>query len=160
MRPTFPKRARERLMSATGAGARSGEGVASGVYLDTSALFALFDADDAAHEAAALTWRDLITSDVPLHTSNYVLVELASLLQRRLGLGAVDALSSHVLPWVNVFWVDESLHTHAVAGVLAAQKRDLSLVDCASFAAMRRLGLRRAFTFDPHFAEQGFELLP
>jgi predicted nucleic acid-binding protein len=131
-----------------------------GVFLDTSGLFAVFHSDDVHHTRAALVWQTLAEDDVPLHTSNYVLVELASLLQRRLGLGAVDALSSHVLPWVHVLWVDEALHAQAVAGVLAAQQRDLSLVDCASFAAMRRLGLRRAFAFDSHFAGQGFEALP
>lgn len=132
---------------------------ASGVYLDTSALFALFDADDAAHGAAAQVWRRLISSDAPLHTCNYVLVELTALLQHRVGLAAAGALETHVLPWVNVLCVDVALHGQAVAGVLAARQRDLSLVDCASFAAMRRLGLRRAFTFDQRFAEQGFELL-
>ncbi len=131
-----------------------------GVFLDTSGLFAVFHKDDVRHSLGARTWRSLAESDVPLHTTNYVLVELVSLLQRRLGLGAVDALSSHVLPWVNVFWVDESLHAQATASVFAAQRRDLSLTDCAGFAAMRRLGLRRAFTFDRHFTEQGFEVLP
>jgi uncharacterized protein len=43
--------------------------------------------------------------------------------------------------------------------VLAAARRNLSLVDCVSFELMRRLGIRRVFCFDPHFAEQGFELV-
>lgn len=130
-----------------------------GVFLDTSGLFAVFHRDDGSHSRAVRAWQMLAERNVPLHTCNYVLVELATLLQRRLGVGAVDALGSHVLPWVNVLWVDEALHAQAVAGLLAARRRDLSLVDCASFAAMRRLGLRRVLTFDQHFAEQGFEVL-
>lgn len=59
-----------------------------------------------------------------------------------------------------MLWIDEALHAQAVAGLLAARRRDRSLVDCASFAAMRRLGLRRVFTFDEHFTEQGFAVLP
>jgi predicted nucleic acid-binding protein len=131
----------------------------AGVFLDTSGLFSAFHRDDVRHSAGAQTWESLITGDTPLFTCNYVVLELSALLQRRLGLDAVDALGSHVLPWVNVLWVDEALHAQAVAGVLAARRRDLSLVDCASFAVMRRLGLRRVFTFDQHFAEQGFEVL-
>ena len=46
------------------------------------------------------------------------------------------------------------------AGLLSARRQDLSLVDCTSFAVMRSLGLRRAFTLDPHFAEQGCEVVP
>jgi predicted nucleic acid-binding protein len=135
-------------------------GAASGVYLDTSALYALFDSSDASHASAAQAWQRLIAGDTPLHTSNYVLLELSALLQSRLGLGAAGAFETHVLPWVNVQWVDSALHAQAIAGVLTARRRDLSLTDCASFAAMRRMGLRRAFTFDRHFAEQGFEILP
>ena len=131
----------------------------AGVFLDTSALYALFDADDSACSAAGRVWRALATIDTSLHTSNYVLLELSALLQRRLGLGAVDALAAYVLPWVHVTWVDQALHAEAVAGLLAARQRDLSLVDCASFAVMRRLGLRRVFTFDQHFAMQGLEVL-
>jgi len=32
-------------------------------------------------------------------------------------------------------------------------------VDCVSFELMRRLGLARAFCFDSHFDEQGFETI-
>ena len=131
-----------------------------GVFLDTSGLFAVFHRDDVRHAAAGQTWEDLLRSDAPLHTCSYVLVELSALLQRRLGIDAVDALETYVLPWVNVLWVDEILHVQAVAGLLAARRRDLSLVDCAGFAAMRRLGLRRVLAFDAHFAEQGFTLVP
>ena len=130
------------------------------VFLDTSALYALFDGDDSRHATAAQTWEELLRSESPLHTSSYALVELSALLQSRLGIGAVDALGTYVLPWVSVLWIDQDLHAQAVAGLLAARRRDLSLVDCAAFAAMRRLGLRRVFTFDGHFAEQGFILFP
>jgi predicted nucleic acid-binding protein len=36
----------------------------------------------------------------------------------------------------------------------------LSLVDCASFEVMRLHGIRKAFAFDKHFREQGYELIP
>ena len=131
-----------------------------GVFLDTSGIFAVFHGDDAGHQTAARAWENLIRGEAPLHTSNYVLVETCALLQSRLGVAAVDALITYVLPWVSVVWIDETLHAQAAAGLLAARRRDLSLVDCAGFAVMRRLGLRRAFTFDRHFAEQGFSILP
>jgi len=134
--------------------------MSGGVFLDTSGLYAVFDGDDAGHPTAARVWDELLRSDVALHMSSYVLVELTALLQRRLGVQAVDALATYVLPWVHVSWVDESLHAQALAGLLAAGRRDLTLVDCAGFALMRKLGLRRAFTLDGHFAEQGFTVLP
>ena len=131
-----------------------------GVFLDASALYALFDAGDTSHDVAAEGWDALLRSDSPLHTTNYVVVELAAVLQKRLGVLAVDALNTYVLPWVHIVWIEEALHAQGVAGLLTAGRRDLSLVDCASFAVMRRLGLRRAFTLDAHFGEQGFEVSP
>lgn len=129
-------------------------------FLDSAALFAAFDSRDASHERAAHAWSELLRSDGSLHTTNYVVLELSAVLQRRLGIDAVEALSAFVLPWVQMLWVDQPLHALGVAGLLAARRRDLSLVDTVSFAAMRSLGIRKAFTLDSHFAEQGFEVLP
>jgi len=131
-----------------------------GVFLDTSALFAVVNAADARHLAAARAWEELLNSDAALHTSNYVLIELTALLQSRLGVPAVDALGTYVMPWVHISWIDNALHAQAMAGLLAAGRRDLTLVDCASFTLMRKLGLRRAFSLDRHFVEQGFGVLP
>jgi uncharacterized protein len=130
------------------------------VFLDTSGLYAVFDADDSNHAALAEAWNALVASDVPLRTSNFVLVELIALLQRRLGLAAVDALAGYVLPWVRVEWVDQRTYEEALAGLLAARRRDLSLVDSASFVLMRRLGIRLALTVDKRFLEQGFDVVP
>ena len=44
--------------------------------------------------------------------------------------------------------------------LLVVNHRKLSLVDCASFETMRRLGIQKVFTFDRHFADQGFQVLP
>ncbi len=38
--------------------------------------------------------------------------------------------------------------------------KKLSLCDAASFIVMRERGVTTAFTFDRHFADAGFELLP
>jgi predicted nucleic acid-binding protein len=130
------------------------------VFLDTSALYAVFDSSDAFHAAAAEAWKSLVASDAPLHTSNYVVVELSALLQRRLGLAAVDALATLVMPWVRVAWIEERIHEQAMAALLGAGKRDLSLVDHSSFIVMRKLGVRRALTVDEHFGQQGFEVVP
>jgi predicted nucleic acid-binding protein len=43
---------------------------------------------------------------------------------------------------------------------IAADRRGLSLVDLSSFETMRRLGIRSVFTFDRHFRQYGFEILP
>ena len=80
-----------------------------------------------------------------------------ALVQSRLGLDAVRSLQQDVVPALRVLWVDAELHAAAATALLTAARRRLSLVDCVSFEAMRREGVRRAFAFDRHFAELGFE---
>lgn len=53
-----------------------------------------------------------------------------------------------------------ALHQRALATLLGAGRREVSLVDWVSFLLMRELGIRHAFAFDRHFAEQGFVVLP
>lgn len=64
------------------------------------------------------------------------------------------------MPVLRVHWIVESQHRMAVQMVLAADRKKLSVVDCASFLVMRELGIRDAFAFDRHFSEQGFRTLP
>jgi uncharacterized protein len=52
------------------------------------------------------------------------------------------------------------LHALAFATFLAANRRQLSLVYCASFTAMSSLKIEAAFAFEDHFVEQGFTVLP
>ena len=129
------------------------------VFVDTSAFLAVLAADDEYQTMAAAIWRRLIRDEEPLVTNNYVLIEMLALLQHRVGLQAVRAFQSKVMPSLIVRWVDETLHQQALTSILSANRRDLSLVDCASFQTMRLDGINRAFTFDQHFAEQGFQLV-
>ena len=130
------------------------------VYVDTAALYAVLDADDNNHAKARDAWADLLNRHEELLCSNYVLIESFALVQHRLGIAAARALQEDIVPVLTVHWVDESLHQTGVAALLTAGGEKLSLVDCVSFELMRRLGLHSAFTFDHHFDEQGFTLIP
>ncbi|MDP9342915.1 MAG: PIN domain-containing protein [Actinomycetota bacterium] len=129
-------------------------------FVDTSALYALLDEQDARHQDAA-RWlrgpgrdpRELLVSH------NYVVVEAVALTGRQLGAAAVRALLNGFVPALSVFYVDEHLHATAVSAYLAAGGKP-SLVDWASFQMMRDMGIRRAFAFDQDFVAQGFEAVP
>ena len=129
------------------------------LFVDTSAFYALLDSTDANHPEAAEVWRRVVEGAEPAVTTNYVVVESTAVLQRRLGLPAVRAFIEDAVPMVQVEWVTREHHGAATSALLAAGRRGLSLVDCTSFEVMRRLGLRRAFAFDPDFEKQGFELV-
>jgi predicted nucleic acid-binding protein len=130
------------------------------VFVDASSLLVLLDADDPEQGRVSAVWDDLQQSDARLVTTNYVLLETLAVCQSRLGMAAVRALASELVPVVEVQWVDPKTHADAVSTILIANRRDLSVVDCTSFEVMRRLRIGRAFTLDDHFREQGFEVVP
>ncbi len=127
-------------------------------FVDTSALYALLDVDDANHRAAVRQFLALRSEDLVTH--NYVIVETAALVQRRLGLDAVPRFVTDLSPVLRVVWIDEDLHGRAVTDVLTAGRRQVSLVDRASFEVMRRQGVATAFAFDDDFLDEGFDLIP
>jgi uncharacterized protein len=130
------------------------------VLVDTSALLAVLDADDAHHADAREVWQGLMDGDATLHCTNYVLLETFALVQHRLGFAALQAFQGDVVPVLRTQWVDASLHATAVAALMTARRRKLSLVDCVTFETARRLGIGTIFAFDRHVAEQGFHCLP
>lgn len=128
-------------------------------FVDTSALYAALDRDDASHAPVARTLRTLLESD-RLVTSSYVVVETTALVQRRLGLGAARDLLERLLPAIEVIWVSEELHRAGTAALLASAQNAVSLVDHVSFELMRRDAITAALTVDRHFAAAGFTAVP
>ncbi len=130
------------------------------IFIDTSAFFALLDRDDDNHAKAKRVWNSILGDDNVLVTSNYILVESFALIQSRLGIEAVRGFQEAIMPLVNIEWVDNVAHKSGVSSLFAAGRRRLSLVDCVSFDIMRNSGIKEVFTFDSHFAEQGFRCMP
>jgi predicted nucleic acid-binding protein len=137
--------------------------VTTSVFVDTSALYAGLDADDANGEAAVMAWQRLLddveAGDVELVSHSGVITESAALVQRRLGMVATRVLLDDLLRTMTIVWVDAELHARASAALLAANRRDVSLVDWTSFEIMRERAIDVAFAFDDDFAAQGFALL-
>jgi predicted nucleic acid-binding protein len=129
-------------------------------FVDSSAFLAVLSKDDDHHVRARAAWDELLRKRTPLVTSSYVLTETLAVLQHRIGVDAVRVFHHDVYPILTIDWVGSELHEKAMGAVSAAGRRTLSLVDCVSFEAMRQRGIRRAFAFDAHFAEQGFDVVP
>jgi predicted nucleic acid-binding protein len=130
------------------------------IFIDTSAVLAVLDADDDYHAAAKGAWGEILTSGSRLVASNYILVETFALVQNRLGLAAVRVFQEDIVPLLAIRWVDATIHAAATSALLAANRKKLSLVDCVSFEVMRLAAIKGVFTFDRHFHEQGFDCIP
>jgi uncharacterized protein len=129
------------------------------ILVDTSALFALLDADDLNHTVAADVFGRFDRRD-RLVTHNYMVAEACALAQRRLGATSAVVLLERTIPLIEITWVTLDLHEAAVAAFVAAASRSISFVDRVSFELMRREGISAAFTFDADFSRAGFRVLP
>ncbi len=122
-------------------------------FVDTSAFYALLDADDSHHRKAVGLFSQLAHSRARLLTSNHVLFETYSLVQSRLGQWMAQSWLGKLNMRVERTTAEDE--QRAVQIVLEYRDKEFSLVDASSFALMERLGLRRAIAFDPHFRQYG-----
>ena len=131
------------------------------IFVDTSALFAVLDGDDDNHQRALRAWSSMVdrleVDPGAAITHSGVVIESAALVQRRLGMDATRDLLETIVPSFTVVWIDEQIHRLAVAAMLAAGKRQVSLVDWTSFTVMRDRAITHAFAFDNDFERQGFQ---
>jgi len=130
------------------------------IFVDTSVFLAVLTDDDHNNKIAAETLATLAESGEQLITTNYILVESYALIQRRMGMNAIQDFQEKILPSLTLTWINAEEHQHALQQFLLENRRNLSFVDCSSFEAIQRLGIDKAFTFDNHFRERGFEIIP
>jgi predicted nucleic acid-binding protein len=130
------------------------------LFIDTSAFLAILNSDDLFHIQAKSIWMDVLSNNHKLACSNYILVETIALLQTRSGLEAVRIFENRILPVIDIVWIDELTHQNALRTLILTDRRRLSLVDCTSFEILRNQNFDQAFTFDSHFYEAGFSVLP
>ena len=127
------------------------------VFLDTSAVIALFNERDGNHELAKSAFNRTLVEGEQILTHNCVVVETASLLQSRYGLApALEFLKRS--SEFEIHWIDPDDHQAAIELLETRSRRGLSLVDCASFVVMRRNGVEQALAFDADFEAEGFQL--
>ncbi len=120
------------------------------VFVDSSAIVALVDRDDASHRAAVDAYRGLVAAGYRLFTTNYVVAETFDLLSTGVG-------PSVARQWLRdsklaIYHADEQDERKARKLVIQAEgKRGLSLTDAVSVVVMERLDVADAFAVDPNF---------
>ena len=128
------------------------------IFADTSGLFALLVQNDHMHNQAKQHFEDFAQHRAQLMTSSFILVETSALLQRRVGLEAVHDFQSKIIPLLEIIWVNADWYARAIRRLFAINNRNVSLVDCLSFEIMESREITHAFSFDKHFAENGFTI--
>ena len=131
------------------------------LFLDTSFVIALLSEDDGSHLTAAAEWRRQTRARSKIMVTEYIVLETVNfLISRNQRAQAIDAgvlLRNEDVDYVSV---DDTLFDDGWRYLIRYKDKHFSLTDCVSFVVMKRRGISQALTFDHHFAQAGFEILP
>lgn len=130
--------------------------------MDTGAFVARYVRQDGYHRSARRVWAEIERSRCRCFTSSFVLDETFTLLGRRssYAFAADRARALHTSTALTILRPDADDETQAIDVFAKFADQRISFTDCVSFVLMRRHRLERAFTFDRHFADAGFEVTP
>ncbi|MHB1254201.1 MAG: type II toxin-antitoxin system VapC family toxin, partial [Candidatus Humimicrobiaceae bacterium] len=95
-------------------------------------------------------------------TSDFILSESFTLIRRKLGIEIAVKLgdiifSSNIL---KIIYLDENFILESWDLFKKYKDWQLSFTDCSSFIIMKNLKIVKAFCFDEHFINMGFESMP
>ncbi len=131
------------------------------VFIDTVALLALVNADDALHDRTVRAYGDLTTTRTTLVTTEWVLAEFLNGSSRpplrAAALGLVNALRTSAR--VSIDHASHDAWERTLALYADRPDKSWSFVDCASVLACEGRRIRRVLTHDQHFAQAGLEVL-
>jgi predicted nucleic acid-binding protein len=131
---------------------------AADVFVDSAGFLALWDKSDAHHAAAVQLQQKLLARRRQFLTSEYVVDESVTLLLvRHSHRAAADFLDTiNRTEAMRLEWIDPARFQAAADWFRKHSDKEWSFTDCASFAIMRELRIRDAFTTDHHFRQAGF----
>ena len=126
------------------------------ILADTSASYALLDRSDRNHARAVSLARLMRRRRLTPLLTNFIVGETHGLVLSRLGSGLARRwLFGNVWP-IERITADDEVRARDI--LRRYDDKSFSYVDATSFSLMERLGIRQAFSFDPHFEQYGLEL--
>lgn len=61
---------------------------------------------------------------------------------------------------VRTIHIEEQEVADSIDLFIRSKDKEWSFTDCTCFTLMKKLGIENAFTFDPHFRQAGYTILP
>jgi uncharacterized protein len=127
-------------------------------FLDSSAIYALADANDRDHDAVVEIYvdrtREFLTLDL-------IVLEAFSLLAKRIHKrAAIDWIAAlRTSPRVRIVSASPDLVERGWQHCVRLADKEWDWIDCCSFKLMETHRLRDALSLDHHFEQAGFRLL-
>ncbi|MBN1167771.1 MAG: type II toxin-antitoxin system VapC family toxin [Methanospirillaceae archaeon] len=130
------------------------------VFVDTSALYALFNENDTDHQSAVTCMHDLVNDQFTFLISNFIIDEIYTLLLTKANLStALFVVEYLIKEWI-IKHVETEDEDKALNILRSSIDKTYSYTDATTFALMERLKIGSAFSFDNHFFQYGLIVYP
>lgn len=128
------------------------------IFVDTSALYAFINSRDPDHHKVK-AYLDHYGSQ--LVTSNFIFDEIVTLVMARMGHDKAVFTGKTLMNPKVLIMMRVGVNDEMKAWDLFINRPDktYSFTDCTSFVIMKRLGIDSSLTVDPHFRQEGFQIV-
>ncbi|MDQ1327316.1 MAG: uncharacterized protein QG641_596 [Candidatus Poribacteria bacterium] len=135
------------------------------IFLDTSFLFAYYNADDEDHELALDLIKDMVNNKVDIIISDYIFDELITLLLYRISKAKAIEICNRLINEIKsrnieLKYVDNEIFMEALKIFIRFSDKEWSFTDCTSYVIIKNAKITKAVSFDEHFRQFGIEILP
>ena len=132
------------------------------IFVDTSAFIALIDRDDQFHAQAKEFYRKKLKPPFKFITSNFAICETLNFLRARLPLKYAVEFRENIVSSqiIEIIHITQRVEDAAFYAMKSHKDKNYSFTDCTSFTVMKELDIATAFTFDGHFKQMGFIVVP
>lgn len=129
------------------------------IFVDTSAFYAIVNKGEAHHNKI----KEFIkNSKYLLVTTNLIFAETISLVTKRLGKKIAADFGSGL--WnserLNIYYLSEDYQKEAWDLFVRYKDKDFDYIDATCFTFMKKMDINKVLSFDRHFKQMNFEILP
>lgn len=123
---------------------------ANKVFADSNYLLALYNSSNALHSRAHEIARRLAEEHVELYLSDYIVLEILTLLSVKLGRPVATTVVNSIMQSQQLenVHITEDLYDMSWQIFQAIDNNNMDFVDCSSLAVMRYAGIKQLLTFD------------
>src|SRR5208283_2284335 len=128
------------------------------VFVDTSALVALFDRKDANHQQAKAVLGKIKTDRTRMLITDYIFDECITTVLSVAGHQTAVAVGEFIMSSkiIEMIWLDMAAKLKAWDFFKKHSDKIFSFTDCTSFVLMKELRVDKYFSFDSDFKQAGF----
>lgn len=121
-----------------------------GVFIDSNYFIALFNPFDTLHERARVIGEKILTQDINLVISNFILLEVLTVVSQKVGKYAAVGTGKKIRenPLIEIIHIDEFLQEKSWEIFQEIKRKDVSFVDCSILTVMKAEGIEKLLTFD------------